>query len=87
MDPDYQDADEFTPGNPQGPIPEGDSVGDSGLAASDERVVYDGNAGLSTIVRVYYGLSTGDDDIGKPITGDYPAGDYNGTVTFTLTLK
>jgi len=86
--PDYVSDDEFSAGQPQGSIPAGDSYGTAGLAASGEKVVYDSGTGQSRIVRAYYGLSTGEP--GKPgeaISGDYPAGTYSGSVSFTLTLK
>ncbi len=88
MDPDYQANDKFSNGVAQGSIPSGDSVGNASLAAGGEKIIYDSNSGKSRIVRVYYGISTGEPETpGEPITGDQPAGNYSGTVAFTLTLK
>ncbi len=91
MTPDYIPEDEFQwPGGSaaQGPIPDGDSYGKADIAWGSGKIVYDSNSGKSRIVRVYYGLATGEPGKpGKPITGDYPAGNYTGTVVFTLTLK
>ncbi len=88
MDPDYQADDKYSNGVAQGDMPAGDSLGEAGLAAQGERIVYDSNSGKSRIIRVYYGISTGEPGTpGEPITGDQPAGNYSGTVAFTLTLK
>ncbi|MBU0896051.1 MAG: hypothetical protein KKB76_00300 [Candidatus Omnitrophica bacterium] len=72
----------------QGPMPSGDSLGQEGLAAQGERIIYNSNSGESKIIRAYYGLSTGEEGKpGEPITGDRHAGSYSGAVAFTLTLK
>ena len=42
-------------------------------------------------LRIYYGISTGDEEIdppnAEPITVDVPAGTYTGTITITLTTS
>lgn len=86
--PDYQANDEWSGGQPQGPMPSGDSLGTSGLAVATNKVIYNGNSGKTRIIRAYYGLATGEPGKpGKPITGDQPSGTYTGTVTFTVTLQ
>jgi len=89
--PDYKEEDEFqwgvNEGNAQGPMPAGDSLGTAGLA-KDSIALYDSDSGQSKIVRGYYGLATGEEGTpGDPVTGDFQAGDYTGTVTLTLVLK
>ncbi|MBU1367765.1 MAG: hypothetical protein KJ711_08125, partial [Candidatus Omnitrophica bacterium] len=89
--PDYIAEDEIKwsgGGVAQGHMPSGDSLGQEGLAAQGERIIYSSNSGKSKIVRAYYGLSTGEEGKpGKPVTGEHQAGNYSGAVAFTLTLK
>jgi len=88
--PDYQSGDEIVSGTPQGAIPGGDSYGAADLALGVNKVVYNGNSGLSRIARAYYGLATGDtgEPTGAlPITGDQISGTYAGTITFSAVLQ
>lgn len=90
MSPDYQSADEMVLGTPQGSMPAGDTVGSHTLSVGANKVVYNGNAGLSRIVRAYYGLSNGDGSGpagAQPITGDQLSGTYSGTITFSVVLQ
>ncbi len=90
MTPDYQSADEIVSGTPQGSMPTGDSLGSADLAVGVNKVIYNGNAGNSRIVRSYYGLATGasgEPTDAEPITGDQVSGTYDGTVTFSVVLQ
>jgi hypothetical protein len=89
MTPDYQSADEIG-GIPQGLMPAGDSLGVASLSYGANKVIYNGNAGESRIVRSYYGIATGapgEPTGAQPITSNKPAGTYTGTVTFSVVLK
>ena len=90
MTPDYIAADQIISGTPQGSMPSGDSFGAKGLAYATNKVIYNGNSGLSRIVRAYYGLATGDSGEpsgAEPITGDQLSGTYAGTITFSVVLQ
>ena len=90
MTPDYQTADEIVDGTAQGSMPGGDSLGSASLAVGVNKVIYNGNAGLSRIVRAYYGLATGaaSEPAGaEPITADQVSGTYTGTITFSVVLQ
>jgi len=89
MTPDYQTAD-LIAGTPQGQMPAGDSFGTKDLSFGTNKVIYNGNAGLSRIARSYYGLATGaaGEPAGAlPITTNKPSGTYTGTVIFSVVLK
>jgi hypothetical protein len=89
MTPDYQANDQIA-GVAQGAIPAGDSVGSAALSFGTNRVIYNGNSGLSRITRAYYGLSTGaaGEPAGAlPITSNKQAGTYTGNITFSVVLK
>jgi hypothetical protein len=89
MTPDNQTNDQIA-GVPQGLMPAGDSLGTAALSFGTNKIIYNGNSGLSRIVRSYYGLSTGapGEPTGSlPITTNKPSGTYNGTVTFSVVLK
>ena len=88
--PGYENADEWSPGSPQGAKPAGDSEGEASLAAVTGHVIYNGNSGEARIVRAYYGIATdapGEPAGAEPITGDQTAGTYTGTVTFSLVAQ
>jgi len=98
MTPDYQAKDRWSaidPNTEQGNMPPGDSVGSAQLAVGSDKLVYDGWSGLTRMVRVYYGIFTGDSNAkgysdlvaagAKVCTGEQPAGPYSGVITFTLT--
>jgi hypothetical protein len=88
VDPDYQSADEWAPGVPQGSMPAADALGTASVAVVADKLVYDGNSGESRIVRAYYGLATGEAGTpGDPITGDQPSGLYSGEVVVTLVQR
>jgi len=89
MTPDYQTNDQLA-GVPQGLMPAGDSLGARTLSFGTNKVIYNGNSGLSRIARAYFGLATGEpgEPTGAlPITTNKPSGTYNGTVTFSVVLK
>lgn len=89
MTPDYQTADVLGSAA-QGPMPAGDSLGPAALSFGTNRIIYNGNAGQSRIVRAYYGLSTGaagEPAGAQPITVDTPSGTYTGTITFSVVLS
>ena len=89
MKPDYVTDDEILPGVPQGSKPVGDIVASQDLAVGSNLTIYTSNAGLSRIVRAYYGLSTGaagEPSGAVPITSDQLSGTYSGTVTFSIVL-
>ena len=88
--PDYQSGDEIVTGTSQGAIPGGDSYGAKDLALGVNKVIYNGNAGLSRIARAYYGLATGESGEptgAEPITADQLSGTYSGTITFSAVLQ
>jgi len=97
MTPDYQALDRWDPDDPttaQTAMPPTDALGAPDLAVGADKLVYTGNSGLTRMVRVYYGLWTGDanakgyadlKDKAKVVTGEQPAGPYSGIITFTLT--
>ncbi len=90
LKPDYESLDEIIEGEAQGSMPSGDSLGSTTLAVGTSKVIYNGNSGLSRIVRAYYGLSTGADGEptgAEPITADKVSGTYTGTVTFSVVLQ
>ena len=90
MTPDYESLDEIVEDESQGSMPSGDSLGSAALAVGVNKVIYTGNAGLSRIVRAYYGLATGDSGEpsgAEPITADQVSGTYSGTVTFSVVLQ
>lgn len=90
MTPDYQEGDEIVSGTEQGSMPSGDSIGSKTLALGTNKVIYNGNSGLTRIVRAYYGLATGESGEpsgSEPITGDQVSGTYSGTVTFSVVLQ
>ena len=89
MTPDYQENDELG-GNPQGAMPAGDSLGAADLAFGINKAIYNGDAGLSRIIRCYYGLATGapgEPAGAEPIISDQLSGAYTGTITFSLVLQ
>jgi len=87
MTPDYESGDHFLDSPPQGGLLTGESTGPSGLAAQRDLIFKSTNAGMTKIVRCYYGLATGKNDpAGAPLGADQPAGHYQGSVTFTVTL-
>ena len=89
MTPDYQPADVLG-AEAQGALPAGAVVGDKALSFGTKNVYASGTAGKSRIVRCYHGIATGDDTdpVGaEVVTGDKKAGEYAGTVTYTITLQ
>lgn len=105
MTPDYQAADSLVQSdptdNPQGPIGTG-SLGAAGLAVGANKLIYNsGSAGLTRIVRCYYGLATGKTTLAAgdppgtpldppgvtPLASDAAAGSYSGSVTFSVVLN
>lgn len=93
--PGYASLDEWSPGNPQGPMPSGASLGAKGSAVGVNKLVYSSETGIATgrIIQSYYSIPP--DGIGgvDPYPGwsgvplGQPAGSYSGTVTLTITLK
>jgi hypothetical protein len=93
--PGYASQDEWSPGDPQGAIPSGASLGAKGSAVATNKLVYSSETGTATgrIIRAYYSIppknSDGSDPypewIGAPL--GQASGSYSGTVTLTITLK
>lgn len=96
MTPDYKQEDRWTASDPataQGAMPSGDRLGNKDLAVGVDKIIYDSFSGIGPrIIRSYYGLATGDPAAREPtaakvLTGQAPAGDYSGTITFSLMLR
>ena len=96
MTPDYKQDDRWSPSDPdttQGELSALDRVGNKDIAFGTDRMIFDCASGLGPrILRCYYGLATGDPAAHEPATakvlsGQAPAGDYTGTITFSLVLK
>ena len=92
IDLDPKQADGVTPINPN-PPPAGSVAGTPGPASVINKLIYDsGSSGASRVVAAYYGIppykTNGDDPYPGfvPISLDKPAGNYTGTVTFTIVL-
>lgn len=89
MTPDYQSADQLG-GSPQGLMPAGDSLGSASLSLGTNRIIYNGVAGQTRIVRAYYGIATGaagEPTGAQPVTTNQPAGTYTGTIIFSVVLS
>jgi hypothetical protein len=84
---------------PQGPMPSGASLGSAGSAVGTDIPIFTSEpAGKSHIIRAYYTITNGfkadgttwstwSGFSGNGIPLDHPAGNYGGTVTFSLVLQ
>jgi len=95
MTPGYQAEDLLNKNDPnskQGPMP-GTQNTAKAFAVGANREIYNSDPlGISRIIRCYYGLATGnpadnEPSGSSPVTADALAGNYSGSVTFSVVLK
>lgn len=93
--PGYAALDEWSPGNPQGAMPLGASLGTKGSAVAVNKLVYSSETGVATarIIRAFYSIPPKNADGTDPYPGwsgvplSQEPGSYSGAVTLTITLK
>lgn len=93
--PGYASQDEWSPGNPQGAMPSGASLGTKGSAVATNKLVYSSETGTATprIIRAFYSIPPRNSDGTVPYPGwsgvplSQASGSYSGTATLTITLK
>ena len=95
MTPGYQAEDLLNKDNPnsqQGPMPGTQNKAKAFTVGANKEIYNSDPLGLSRIIRCYYGLATGNpadnEPVGSlPVTADAAAGNYSGSVTFSVVLK